>query len=65
MNKKLIEQLQNGEIAVKNDGTVEELKKVMESAFDEDSTPNGHNKYYYLHMYGKWACGSYTDLPIV
>lgn len=39
MNNKLIKQLQNGEIAVKNDGTFEELEKVLNVAFPDDDTP--------------------------
>ena len=40
MNQKLIKQLQNGEIAVKNDGTLEELRKVLKEAFPLDSSVN-------------------------
>ena len=36
MNQKLIKQLQNGEIAVKNDGTLQELREVLKVAFPLD-----------------------------
>ena len=38
MNQKLIKQLQNGEIAVRNDGTLDELREVLKVAFPKDKT---------------------------
>lgn len=47
MNKKLIKQLRNGEIAVENDGTLEQLKKVLRVAFPKDKHDTlGAVKYY-------------------
>jgi len=65
MNKKLIEQLQNGEIAVKNDGTLEQIKTVLKCAFPKDCEPDGHHKYYYLNMDYQWDCDDLVDLPKV
>jgi hypothetical protein len=36
MNKKLIKQLRDGKIAVKNDGTNEQLQRVLKDAFPND-----------------------------
>ena len=46
MNQKLIKQLQNGEIAVKNDGTLEEVEQILSFAFPEDEG-------IVEHVYGK------------
>jgi len=55
MDKKLIEQLQNGEIAVKNDGTVEELKKVISLAFPKDiGVTYADRKYYFQWSRDTW-----------
>ena len=65
MNEKLIKQLREGTIALKNDSTLEELRKVLEYAFPNDSTKsNGNRKYYFKH-YDKnmWMFGEKTYLP--
>lgn len=47
LNQKLIKQLRNGEIAVENSGTLEQLKEVLKAAFPEDGRlPSGDCKYY-------------------
>lgn len=47
LNKKLIQQLRNGEIAVENSGNVEQLREVLKAAFPEyDELPFGYSKYY-------------------
>ena len=65
MNEKLIKQLREGTIALKNDSTLEELRKVLEYAFPNDSTKsNGNQKYYFKH-YAKnmWMFEEKTYLP--
>ena len=58
MNEKLIKQLREGTIALKNDGTLEDLKKVLWYAFPEDKTNSeGTFKYYYKRpYYNEWGC---------
>ena len=64
MNKKLIKKLAAGEIAVKNDGTVEQLRKVLKAAFPDDEFPvKGSDVYYYSGDGGKWAAFRETRLP--
>jgi len=46
MKKYTIEDLKEGRVAVKNDGTLDELNEVLKKAFD-DSGGNGSFKYYY------------------
>ena len=42
-----IEDLRNGKVAVENDGTLEELKEVLNLAFPDDKTSiNGAFNYY-------------------
>ena len=49
MNEKLIKQLREGTIALKNDGTLEELNKVLRYAFPNDvSVSKGFTKYYFV-----------------
>ena|SRR5690606_933140 len=66
--KYTIEDLRNGKCAVKNDGTVEELKKVLRLAFPSDnSVIEGAHKYYYSSSHeGEWMGSSYprNDLPV-
>ena len=58
MNEKLIKQLREGTIALKNDGALEDLKKVLWYAFPEDTTNSeGTFKYYYKRpYYNEWRC---------
>lgn len=46
MNKKLINKLRKGTVAVKNDGTLEELREVLKYAFPKDELPSGNVTYY-------------------
>ena len=65
MNEKLIKQLREGTIAIKNDGTIDELNKVLKYAFPNDYTKsNGNRKYYFKHDDENiWMWGEKTDLP--
>lgn len=68
MNEKLIKQLREGTIALRNDGTLEDLDKVLKYAFPNDKTEiSGTYKYYYKYYdkhYGyEWACDNKTNLP--
>ena len=65
MNEKLIKQLREGTIALKNDGTLEELNKVLRYAFpNEPSESKGIRKYYFAtsNKY-YWTLNDETDLP--
>ena len=49
MNEKLIKQLREGTIALKNDGTLDELNKVLKYAFPNDaSVSRGFTEYYFV-----------------
>ena len=65
MNKKLIKKLRKGTIAVVNDGTLEELRKVLRYAFPKDMTNlQGVLKYYYKRPYhDEWMGIDNTHLP--
>jgi hypothetical protein len=55
--KPTIENLRNGLCAVRNDGTLEELNRVMKLAFDKD-------RFLAIYkFYGKEFCNDYTNLP--
>ena len=65
MNEKLIKQLREGTIALKNDRTLDELNKVLKYAFPNDaSVSSGFTKYYFAsedkHC---WSLYDTTDLP--
>ena len=65
MNEKLIKQLIEGTIALKNDGTLDELNKVLIYAFPyEGSMSQGVAKYYFagVNKY-YWTLNDETDLP--
>ena len=65
MNEKLIKQLREGTIALKNDGTLDELNKVLKYAFpNEPSESKGTFKYYYKRPYfNEWVCSDKIDVP--
>ena len=66
MNEKLIKQLIEGTIALKNDGTLDELNKVLKYAFPNDKCKIiGDCKYYLKLDYGEniWAGNDRIDLP--
>lgn len=60
-----IEDLRNGKCAVENDGTLEELKKVLKEAFPADEcSPSGDSQFYYgKHNRVTWYSALYTSLP--
>ena len=67
MNERLIKQLREGTIALKNDGTLEELREVLQYAFPNDYIKiSGNRKYYFKHDFGEniWNWSDKTDLPI-
>lgn len=64
--KYTIQDLAEGKCAVKNDGTLEELKKVIMRAFPEDrDVPKGTFQFYYASQKARsgWNCSSSTDMP--
>jgi hypothetical protein len=63
MNNHLIKQLQEGKIAVHNDGTLEELREVLKYAFPKDGWYNGATKYYISSGGTQWIATDKTDLP--
>ena len=66
LNQKLIEQLRDGEIAVKNDGTLEELRQVLSEAFTRDaSKTDGLNIFYYQNYFNakEWDFSHHTLMP--
>ena len=65
MNEKLIKQLREGTIALKNDGTLDELNKVLRYAFPNDvSVSKGFNKYYFVSEdKNYWSLHDTTNLP--
>ena len=65
MNERLIKQLREGIIALKNDGTLDELKNVLGYAFPEDITNlEGTRKYYYKRTYyNEWGCSDIINAP--
>ena len=66
MNEKLIKQLREGTIALKNDGTLDELNKVLIYAFPNDvQSSKGYCKYYFVSEdKNYWAFNDTTDLPL-
>ena len=65
MNEKLIKQLREGTIALKNDGTLEELEKVLQYAFPNDLYSRGQYTYYQAHEFlnRQWYPKLETNLP--
>lgn len=63
MNEKLIKQLQEGTIAVKNDGTLEDLKKVLKYACPKDNWPISGTYSFYIVYNIEWKGVSQTKLP--
>ena len=65
MNEKLIKQLREGTIALKNDGTLEELEKVLQYAFPNDLYSSGQYTYYQAHEFlnRQWYPKLETNLP--
>ena len=65
MNEKLIKQLREGTIALKNDGTLDELNKVLQYAVPNDYTKSNGNRKYYFATSNKyyWTLNDTTNLP--
>ena len=64
LNKKLIQRLRNGKIAVENDGTIEDLQQVLAEAFPtDDSRPTGTWDSYFRLEKNCWVGNSTTNLP--
>lgn len=62
--KSLIKQLQDGEIAVKNDGSLKDLIRVLKAAFPKDKgMPFGKSPYYGTISGEAWLGFDKTDLP--
>lgn len=57
-----IEDLRKGKCAVKNDGTAEELKEVLELTFLGSTVTVGLYKFYYA-CGDDWRCNDSTNLP--
>jgi hypothetical protein len=58
--KYTIEDLRNGKVALRNDGTLQQLEEILRFAFPQDSVPIRPH-YQYLYFFadeheGKWAC---------
>jgi hypothetical protein len=66
MNQELIKQLREGKIAVRSDGTVEEIRQVIKEAFPFDKTePSGQSNYYRSSNLdnNNWMGGNITTIP--
>jgi len=60
-----IADLKNGKCAVKNDGTKDELRKVLRAAFPNDKASIKGSEQYYLKspLYEGWAAETGTNIP--
>lgn len=65
MNKELIKQLALGKIAVRNDGSLEELRQVLKEAFPKDDfiTEGTHKNYILSDDEDFWDAEDFTNLP--
>lgn len=57
-NQELIQKLREGKIAVKNDGSLEQLQAVLKEAFPKGDEIGGDSKFYYFRGFGtsNWWC---------
>lgn len=65
-NQSLIDKARKGEIAILNDGSVEELREVLKEIWPHDDvTADGKSHYYYQHpQIGKYWCkGKVSPIP--
>lgn len=63
-NQELITKARKGEIAILNDGSVEELQKVLKHAWPKDEQkPAGTSRYYERMNDIQWGGQGYCDLP--
>jgi len=63
-----LEKLTAGEVAARNNGTLEQLREVIEPIFKRSKTLiHGTSKYYYLASWDElnWDCNDTTDLPTI
>jgi hypothetical protein len=67
LKKKLIEKLAKGEIAVENNGTLEQLKRILEKAFFENNfILVGIFKYYFKNAkLDVLSCSNETEKPSI
>jgi len=65
--KTLIQQLQDGEIAIRNNGSKDDLKKIIYKVFNERQCIIGAHEYYFKDIRGSdkniWNCSYKTNLP--
>lgn len=63
-NQELITKARKGEIAILNDGSVEELQNVMKEVWDKNHKyATWRDKYYYLNQFKDWQALKLTNLP--
>lgn len=65
---KLVEKIRERELAIENDGSLEDLQKVLTFVFQNDgSVAKGGWKYYFASVkdLGNWLQADKTDLPTV
>lgn len=63
MKKYTIQDLKDGKVAVKNDGTIEELREVIKKAFPKTYLLAGSYLYYFRYSPDEWDCYDTTTLP--
>jgi len=63
MKKYTIQDLKNGNVAVHNNGTTEELREVLKKAFSKDANPQGEFLYYFKRNDNNWDYSDETNLP--
>lgn len=64
-NPDLIQKARNGEIAILNDGSVEELQKLIDYAAPHCVKPDGGSTFYFISKNGGWSQSKFNgyDLP--
>lgn len=68
MNQQLVAQARAGEIAIGNDGTVDELTKILKHCWPKDVEPVGSEMYYMIldENHDKWGGQNYKpEVPVV
>ena len=58
-------QVKNGKLVIKNDGSLENLKKALKFIFPKDLSPDGSQEFYFIVNPSTWYCGNTTNLPTV
>lgn len=60
----LLQQLSDGDCAIRNDGTVDDLNRILKIAFPNCVPISGGEKYYFkAPNFNAWDCHSFTNLP--